>query len=87
MRPPTERDRCQAKLDILIEGFMRADWTAYRDAVAWLRDFTDQKNIERGRVMRGNNYWFTSQQIEAVRERARKRATRAADLRLGSSSK
>ena len=44
------RDQCQAKLDILIEGFMRADWTAYRDAAAWLRDFADQKNIERGRV-------------------------------------
>jgi hypothetical protein len=34
MRPPTERDHCQAKLDILIEGFMCADWTAYRDAAA-----------------------------------------------------
>jgi hypothetical protein len=45
MRPPTERGQRQAKLDILIEGFMRADWSAYRDAVAWLRDFTDQKNI------------------------------------------
>ena len=32
MRPPTERDQCQAKFDILIEGFMRADWTAYLDA-------------------------------------------------------
>ncbi|MFZ0236210.1 MAG: hypothetical protein WAL37_02365 [Xanthobacteraceae bacterium] len=85
MRPPTEREHCQAKLDILIEGFMRADWTAYRDAAAWLRDFADQKNIERGRVMCGGN-WFTPQQIEAVRERARKRATRAADLRPGSSS-
>jgi hypothetical protein len=51
MRPPTERDQCQAKLDILIEGFMRSDWPAYLDAVTWLRDFTDQKNIERGRVM------------------------------------
>jgi hypothetical protein len=29
MRPPTERDQCQAKIDILIEGFMRADWTAF----------------------------------------------------------
>jgi hypothetical protein len=86
MRPPTERDQCQAKLDILIEGFMRSDWTAYRDAVTWLRDFTHQKNIERGRVMRGGN-WSTPQQIEAVRERARERATRAADLRPGSSSK
>jgi hypothetical protein len=37
------------------------------------------KNIERGRVMRGG-YWFTPQQIEAVRDRARERATRAADL-------
>jgi hypothetical protein len=86
MRPPTERDHCQAKLDILIEGFMHADWAAYRDAAAWLRDFADQKNIERGRVMCGGN-WFTPQQIAAVRERARKRATRAADLRPGSSSK
>jgi hypothetical protein len=86
MRPPTERDQCQAKLNILIEGFMRADWTAYRDAAAWLRDFTDQKNIERGRVM-GGGYWFLPQQIEAVRKRARERATRAADLRPGSSSK
>jgi hypothetical protein len=47
---------------------MRADWTAYRDAVAWLRDFADQKNIERGRVMCGG-YWFTPQQIKTVRER------------------
>ena len=71
MRLPTARDQCQAKLDILIE-------------VAWLRDFADQKNIERGRVMCGGN-WFTPQQIEAVR--ARKRATRAAERRPGSSSK
>jgi hypothetical protein len=87
MRPPIERDECQAKLDILIEGFMRSDWTAYRDAAAWLRDFADQKNIERGRVMCGGNYWSTPHQIEAVRERARERATRAADLRPGSFSK
>jgi hypothetical protein len=85
MRPPTERGQCQTKLDILIEGFMRADWTAYRDAVAWLRDFADQKNIERGRVMRGG-YWFTPQQLKAVRDRARERATSAADHRPGSSS-
>jgi hypothetical protein len=39
------------RASILIEGFMRADWTAYRDAAAWLRDFADQKNIERGRRM------------------------------------
>jgi hypothetical protein len=47
MRAPTERDQCQAKLDILIEGFMRADWPAYRDAAAWLRDFADQKILTR----------------------------------------
>jgi hypothetical protein len=86
MHLPSERDQCQAKLEILIEGFMRANWTAYRDAAAWLRDFADQKNIERGRVMCGSN-WFTPQQIEAVRESARKCAARAADRRSGSSSK
>jgi hypothetical protein len=70
MRASTERDQCQANLDILIEGFMRADWAAYRDAFAWLRDFADQKNINAGRVMCGER-WFTPQGIEAVRERPR----------------
>jgi hypothetical protein len=69
MRARTERDQCQAKLDILIEGFMGDDWNAYREAVAWLRDFTDQKNIERGRVMWGGG-WHTPQTI-AMRQRAR----------------
>jgi hypothetical protein len=73
MRAPTERDQCQAKLDILIEGFMHADWAAYRDAIAWLRGFADQKNIDAGRVMCGG-VWFTPQTIEAVRERARSAA-------------
>jgi hypothetical protein len=68
MRPPTERDQCQTKLAVLIEGFMRADWTACRDAAAWLRDFADQENIERGRVMCGR-YWFTPQQTKVMRER------------------
>jgi len=72
MPVPTERDQCYAKLDILIEGFMRADWAAYGNAVAWLRDFADHKNIETGRVLHGG-YWFTPQTIEAVRERARVR--------------
>jgi hypothetical protein len=70
MRVKTERDQCQAKLDILVEGFMGADWDAYRKACAWLRDFTDQKNIERGRVLCGG-YWFTPQTIELMRERVR----------------
>ena len=77
MRGPTERDHCQAKLDSLIEGFMGDDSGAYREALAWLRDFADQKNIERGRVMCGGS-WFTPQTLEAVRERARERAIRAA---------
>nr|UXE45839.1 hypothetical protein Hi04_10k_c5342_00019 [uncultured bacterium] len=73
MRAPSERDQCQAKLEILVEGFMRDDWSAYRDAIAWLRDFADQKNIEQGRVMCGS-YWYTPREIESVRERARMRA-------------
>ena len=55
-----ERDQCQAKLNILVEGFMRDDMPTYRDALAWLRDFADQKNVERGRVMCGS-YWYTPQ--------------------------
>lgn len=70
MRAPTERDQCQAKLDTLVESFMDDDWGAYRDAIAWLRDFADQKNIVAGRVMHGG-YWFTPQTIKSVRERAR----------------
>jgi hypothetical protein len=72
MRTPTERDQCYAKLDILIEGFMRGDWAAYGDAVTWLRDFADHKNIEAGRVLCGG-YWFTPQTIEEKRESARVR--------------
>jgi hypothetical protein len=63
MRSPSERDQCQAKLDLLVEGF----------AIAWLRDFAEQKNIEQGRVMCGS-YWYTPREIESVRERARMRA-------------
>jgi hypothetical protein len=78
MRAPTERDQCQAKLDALIEGFMRADWAAYGDAVAWLRDFADQTNSDAGRVMSGG-HWFTPQTIEALRERARSAEARKRD--------
>jgi len=67
---PTERDQCQAKLDILVEGFMGDDWDAYRGAFAWLRDFANLKNTERGRVTCGSRR-FTPQAIESVRERAR----------------
>jgi hypothetical protein len=58
MRAPSERDQCQAKLNTLIEGFMQDDWAGYRDALQWLRDFADQKNVERGRVMCGS-YWYS----------------------------
>src|SRR5215467_12138272 len=72
MRAPTERNQCQAKLDILVEGFMGDDWDAYREAFAWLRDFANLKNTERGRVTCGSRR-FTPQAIELVRERAQLR--------------
>ena len=80
MRAPSERDdQCQAKLDIMVDAFMRDDWATHRDAAAWLRDFTYQKNIERGRVKSGGN-WFMPQKIEAVRKRARMRLEKGAAL-------
>jgi hypothetical protein len=81
MRAPSERDQCQTKLDILVEGFMRDDMPTYRDALAWLRDFANQKNIERGRVMRGS-YWYTPQEFEALRERSRMHAPEGWQRRL-----
>src|SRR5215469_11454064 len=75
MRALSERDQCQAKLDILVEGFMGDDWGAYREACAWLCDFADQKNTQRDRLMRGGR-WFTPQAIESVTERARSAAAR-----------
>jgi|AmaraimetFIIA100_FD_contig_121_289929_length_1078_multi_4_in_0_out_0_1 hypothetical protein len=73
MRAPSERDQCQAMLDILVEGFMRDDVPAYREAYAWLRDFAYQRNIEQGRVMCGSN-WYTPREFEALRERSRMHA-------------
>jgi hypothetical protein len=70
MRVTTERHQCRAKLDILIEGFMGDDWDAYHEAFTWLRDFTDQKNIERGRVMCGG-VWYTPQTTPSMRRRVR----------------
>ena len=52
MRAPSERDQCQAMLDILVEGFMRDDVPAYRETCAWLRDFADQKYRTRPRDAR-----------------------------------
>jgi len=71
MRAPSERDQCQAKLDILVEGFMHDDMPTYRDALAWLRNFADQKNIRRGRVMCGS-YWYTPKVRSDVRCRGAK---------------
>src|SRR5262249_3545364 len=73
MRAPSKHDQCQAMLDILVEGFMRDDVPAYREACAWLRDFADQKNIEQGRVIRGSN-WNTLQESATLRERNRMHA-------------
>ena len=72
MRAPSKRDQCQAMLDILVEGFMRDDVPAYREAYARLRDFAYQRNIEQGRVMCGSN-WYTPREFEALRERSRMR--------------
>jgi len=74
MRVTSERDQCQVKLDTLVEGFMGDDWDAYREAFMWLRDFTDQKNVERGRVMWGGS-WYTPQTI-AMRQRVRLQRSR-----------
>jgi hypothetical protein len=70
MRASTERDQCQAKLDILVEGFMGDDWDAYCEAFAWLREFTDQKNTERDRVMCGGR-WYTPRTIGSMKDRVR----------------
>jgi len=69
MRAPSERDQRQAKLDALVDGFMRDDLVAYRDAIAWLRNFADKKNLERGRVMCGS-YWYTPREAEPADRRA-----------------
>ena len=75
MRALSERDdQCQAKLDIMVDAFMRDDWATYRHAAAWLRDFTHQKNIERGRVKSGGN-WFMPQKNRGGEE-ARAHETR-----------
>jgi hypothetical protein len=86
MRAPSERDQCQAKVDILIEGFMRDDWAGYRDALAWLRDFADQRNIERGRVMCGSYAERRRCRIERAEWRRSRHLTeiplRSADVRF-----
>jgi hypothetical protein len=63
---PTQGDQCQAKLDVMVDAFIRDDWAAYCDAAVWLRNFADQKNIKRGRVMCGR-HWFTQQKVEVLK--------------------
>src|SRR5215467_7799682 len=79
MRAPTERDQCQAKLDILVEGFMGDDWDAYRGAFAWLRDFANLKNTERGRVTKVS---LAHRAQKGSRDRLARKASRAIKARL-----
>jgi hypothetical protein len=59
MRAPSERDQRDAKLDILVESFMRNDMPAYRDACEWLRNYADQSKRGRGLVHGSGHYWYT----------------------------
>jgi predicted deacetylase len=70
MRAPTERDQCQANLDRMVNAFMYNDWPRYREAVAFLRDYVDQKQSSQGKMRRGRN-WYMPKQVEAMREHAR----------------
>jgi hypothetical protein len=59
MRAPSERDQRDAKLDMLVESFMRDDMPAFRDACEWLRDYADQNKRGRGLVHGSGSYWYT----------------------------
>lgn len=59
MRAPDKGDQCQANLDRMVDAFMYGDWPIFREAVALLRDYVDQKQIAQGKVMRGC-YWYTT---------------------------
>lgn len=58
MRAPDERDQRQANLDRMVDAFMCDEWPRFREAVALLRDYVDQKQIAQGKVMRGCR-WYT----------------------------
>jgi hypothetical protein len=58
MRAPDERDQCQANLDRMVEAFMYDDWPRFREAVALLRDYVDQKQIAHSKVMRGCRWYM-----------------------------
>jgi predicted deacetylase len=70
MRAPTERDQCQATLDRMVDAFMYDDWTTFREAVAFLRDYVDQRQSAQGKMRRGRK-WYMPKQVEAIREHAR----------------
>jgi hypothetical protein len=67
MRAPDERDQCQANLDRMVDAFMSDDWPRYREAVALLRDYADQRQIAQAKVMRGCR-WYNEKQVEAMRK-------------------
>jgi hypothetical protein len=58
MRAPAERDQCQANLDRMVDAFMYDDWPTFREAVAFLRDYVDQKQSAHGKMRRGCR-WYT----------------------------
>ena len=61
--------------DILVEDFMSDDWDAYREAFAWLRESTDQKNTKRDRVICGGR-WYTPQTISSKERQRRAQTTK-----------
>src|SRR5262249_58493627 len=60
----------QGRVVSVVGACLGDDWDAYGVAFAWLRDFANLKNTERGGVTCGSRR-FTPQTIESVRERAR----------------
>jgi hypothetical protein len=62
MRAPAERDQCQANLDRMVDAFMYNDWPTFREAVAFLRDYVDQKQSAQGKIRRGRN-WYTPKRV------------------------
>jgi hypothetical protein len=66
MRAADQRDQCQTNLDRMVDAFMCGDWPIFREAVALLRDYADQKQIAQGKVMHGCR-WLHEKQVKAMR--------------------
>ena len=58
---------------------MGDDWDAYRGAFAWLRDFANLKNTERGRVTKVS---LAHRAQKGSRDRLARKASRAIKARL-----